>query len=165
MVGGGCGVQTSYRVTPTWDWIELNWVGSWVGLSQKCVMTVNFVAGPDVYKVSRQAKAAVDKRAKEYIDELRQVNAPTSAIANRLTNVLDVQLDKSDKKNVDVFLHEIKQGGGKVMAKYIEGSNKCRVLVIMTHYMLLDLSMSKPRVFVNDTTFNTNEEGFKVHFV
>ena len=23
--------QTSYRVTPTWDWIELNWVGSWVG--------------------------------------------------------------------------------------------------------------------------------------
>ena len=33
---GGGGVQTSYRVTPTWDMIGLYWVGSWVGLSQYC---------------------------------------------------------------------------------------------------------------------------------
>ena len=37
VVGGGGGVQTSYRVTPTWvevelDWIELNfgWMLGWV---------------------------------------------------------------------------------------------------------------------------------------
>ena len=33
-VMGGGGVQTSYHVTPTWDWIGLNWVEIWVELSQ-----------------------------------------------------------------------------------------------------------------------------------
>ena len=30
-----------YHVTPTWDWIELNWVGSWVGLSQYNISVVS----------------------------------------------------------------------------------------------------------------------------
>ena len=28
--GGWVVVQPSYHVSPTWDWIGLNWVGSWV---------------------------------------------------------------------------------------------------------------------------------------
>lgn len=49
------------------------------------------------------------------------------------------------------------------IAEYvIVGTERCRVLVIMSHYMEVDLNMTRPKVFINDTTFNTNEEGFKV---
>ena len=53
--------------------------------------------------------------------------------------------------------------GVLLLAEFIvSGSKKCRVLVISTQYMQVDLNMTRPRVFVSDTTFNTNEEGFKV---
>ena len=93
------------------------------------------LSGSDVYKLSRQAKEDVEKQALECIQEYKKVNAPTRAIANRLGEVLDVhytskdiinrankiQMFDSDKVNVEVFLEEIKKGGGKVLAKFHEG--------------------------------------------
>ena len=64
-------------------------------------------------------------------------DAPTRAIADRLTDVFGVHYSSkdiinrvnkidtpfdSDKKNIEVFLEQIKNGGGKVLAKYHEGS-------------------------------------------
>ena len=87
--------------------------------------------------MSRQAKEKVEEQAKDYIAEFRKVNAPTKAIADRLTDVFGVHYSSkdiinrvnkidtpfdSDKKNIEVFLEQIKNGGGKVLAKYHEGS-------------------------------------------
>ena len=64
-------------------------------------------------------------------------------------------MSESDLLNVNTFLEEIIDGGGD--------TNKCRVLIIMTKYQKIDLNLSRPKVFVNDTTFGTNSENFKVN--
>ena len=71
-------------------------------------------------------------------------------------------MSESDSDNVKIFLDEIVEGGGDVYAKYHDGSNKCRLLIIMTKYQKIDLNLSRPKVFINDTTFGTNAENFKV---
>ena len=92
--------------------------------------------GPDVYKVSRQAKQLVDSSTQGYINEFRKVNAPTAAVANRLSEIHDVHFPTrdvinrvnkirlafdSDKQNIAVFFQGIKEGGGQVLAKYHPG--------------------------------------------
>ena len=72
-------------------------------------------------------------------------------------------MSESDFLNVNTFLEEIIVGGGDVFAKYHEDTNKCRVLIIMTKYQKIYLNLSRPKVFVNDTTFGTNSENFKVN--
>ena len=139
------------------------------------------LTGLDVYKSSRQAKAMVDKEALDLLKEFTAVKAPTNAIAdrlserfgvnytrqdiaNRINNKLGALLSEdSDLLNVNTFLEEIIEGGGEVFAKYHEDTNKCRVLIIMTKYQKIDLNLSRPKVFVNDTTFGTNSENFKVN--
>lgn len=139
------------------------------------------LTGIDVYKSSRKAKAMVDQEALNLLKEFRAVNAPTNAvadrlsekfgvnytrqdIANRINNKLGALLsEESDVLNVNTFLEEIVEGGGEVFAKYHEDSNKCRILLIMTKYQKIDLNLSRPRVFINDTTFGTNTENFKVN--
>ena len=61
---------------------------------------------------------------------------------------------------MNTFLDDILQGGGDVYAKYHADMNKCRVL---TKYQKIDLNLSRPRVYVNDTTFGKNSENFKVY--
>ena len=138
------------------------------------------LTGLEVYNASRKAKAQVDKEALEMLKEYRAVNAPKNAMANRLSEKLGVSYtrqdvanrinnklsklmsDESDHLNVNTFLDEIIEGGGEVFAKYHKDSNKCRVLIVMTKYQKVDLNLSRPKVFVNDTTFGTNHENFKV---
>jgi hypothetical protein len=137
------------------------------------------LTGMDVYKSSRKAKEIVDKQALELLKEFTAVNAPTTSIAdrlsdkygvnytrkditNRINNKLGALMSESDQLNVNTFLEEIIDGGGEVFAKYHDGSNKCRVLIIMTQYQKIDLNLSRPKVFINDTTFGTNSENFKV---
>ena len=131
------------------------------------------LTGMDVYKSSRKAKEIVDKQALELLKEFTAVNAPTTSIAdrlsdkygvnytrkditNRINNKLGALMSESDQLNVNTFLEEIIDGGGEVFAKYHDGSNKCRVLIIMTQYQKIDLNLSRPKVFINDTTFGTN---------
>ena len=139
------------------------------------------LTGIDVFKSSRKAKELVDKEALQMLKEFKSVNAPISAIAarlsdkfgvnysrqdiaNRINNKLGALLSESDMCNVNTFLDEIIDGGGEVYAKYKENSDKCRVLIIMTEYQKVDLNLSRPKVFINDTTFGTNAENFKVNF-
>ena len=140
------------------------------------------LTGLDVYNSSRQAKAMVDKEALDLLKEFTAVKAPTTCIAdrlsqkfgvnhtrqdvaNRINNKLGSLMSESDLLNVNTILEEIIDGGGDVFAKYHEGTNKCRVLIIMTKYQKIDLNLSRPKVFVNDTTFGTNSENFKVNVV
>ena len=122
----------------------------------------------------------MDKEALEMLREYRAVNAPKKVMANRLSEKLGVSYtrqdvanrinnklsklmsDESDHLNVNTFLDEVIEGGGEVFAKYHKDSNKCRVLIVMTKYQKVDLNLSRPKVFVNDTTFGTNHENFKV---
>ena len=139
------------------------------------------LTGIDVYKSSRKAKAMVDEEALSLIKEFKAVNAPTNAVADRLSEKFGVNYTRqdianrinnklgalisqdSDVLNVNTFLEEIVEGGGEVFAKYHEDTNKCRILLIMTKYQKIDLNLSRPRVFINDTTFGTNSENFKVN--
>ena len=137
------------------------------------------ITGEDVFKYSRKAKQVVDHQALEQIKEFRAVRAPVAAIAerlsdklgvnytrkdiaNRIENKLPALMSEADSDNVKIFLDEIVEGGGDVYAKYHDASNKCRLLIIMTKYQKTDLNLSRPRVFINDTTFGTNSENFKV---
>ena len=83
-------------------------------------------------------------------------------IANCIENKLQALMSESDSNNVKVLLDEIVEGGGDMYAKFHDSSNKWRLLIIMTKYQKIDLNLNRPRVFINDTTFGTNSENFKV---
>ena len=123
------------------------------------------LTGIDVYNSSRQAKELVDEEALPLLKEFQSVNAPTSAIAdrlsdkygvnytrkdvtNRINNKIQALMSDSDLSNLNLSLEEIVQGGGEVFAKYHDNSDKCRVLIIMTQYQKIDLNLISPKVFV-----------------
>ena len=139
------------------------------------------LTGREVFKSSRQAKKLTDPVTKSLLKEFKKVNAPNNNIAARLSEKFGVNytpkdvanriakmgdlMNDSDKENIDQFLEEIVAGGGSVYAKYHEDNQeKCRVLIIQTDYMRRDLNMTRPKLFINDTTFGTNSEHFKVIF-
>ena len=87
--------------------------------------------------MSRQAKQNVDSSAQHLLQEFKKVNAPTSAVANRLSEIHDVHFStrdvinrankiklacETDRQNIEVFFESIKKGGGKVLAKYHPGN-------------------------------------------
>ena len=167
----GCRMRIFIRQQLSGVWILRTFIPSHVRENGD----VAHLSGADVFKMSRQAKQAVEVNAMEYIKEFKSVNAPTRAVADRVGQLFNVNYTSkdivnrvrkvvfdSDKTNVGVFLDEVVKGGGKVHAKYHTDSEKCRVLCISTQYMQADLKMTRPKVFVNDTTFSTNDEGFKV---
>ena len=138
------------------------------------------LTGLDVFKSSRKAKEMVDTEAFELLKDFRSVNASTNSVAerlsykygvnnkrkditNRINNKVDLLMSHSDSANMNTFLDDIVQVGGDVYAKYQADTNKCRVLIIMTKYQKIDLNLSRPRVFVKDTTFGTNSENFKIY--
>jgi hypothetical protein len=139
------------------------------------------MTGDEMYKLSIQKKKLVENEALEKIRDYTKLNAPTATIAKKLSEDLDVNYDvrdiinrkekvallmaESDQENIAIYLQSIINDGGKAVPIYYKDTKNCCVLVICTKYMLTDLKMTQPKVFICDTTFNTNDEGLKLHLL
>lgn len=112
-----------------------------------------------------------------FVSGLKEASASNSNIADVLTkktgkpfkaqDVFNIvtQINKGlegEKESIEEVLAQIKEDGGDAKWKKKDGSNDVKALLVQTATMKANLARSKPMVFETDTTFGTQEEGYKL---